>query len=85
RTAAGDLTKRFREIAAFNQKSMRESDERANVQYSETRTLVITIAGVAVLAAVGIAFWIVIGISRGLGAITRAVEAVAIGDLDQRI
>jgi methyl-accepting chemotaxis protein len=85
RTTAADLTKRFREIAAFNQKSMRESDERANGQYSDTRTLVVTIAAIAVLAAIGIALWIVIGISRGLGAITRAVEAVAIGDLNQRV
>ncbi|RTL72584.1 MAG: methyl-accepting chemotaxis protein, partial [Hyphomicrobiales bacterium] len=85
RTVARDLTQRFRDVASFNQKAMRDADEKATSQYGDTRTMVISIAAVALLAAIGVALWIVLGISRGLGAITRAVQAVAIGDLDQRI
>jgi methyl-accepting chemotaxis protein len=61
--------------------------ERANNAelYANSRTLLIALlAGSALLAALA-ATWIVLGISRGLNRIKLVLDAVAIGDLEQKI
>jgi len=63
--------------------------ERASAEgdalYSTSTILVISSLVVAALLAGLAATWIVLGITRGLSRVKQVIDAVAIGDLDQRI
>ncbi|ANH02936.1 methyl-accepting chemotaxis protein [Shinella sp. HZN7] len=62
-----------------------KAEEDADAQYAHTRNLIVTIAGAALLLAIGAAVWLAFGINSGLKKIKTAAEAVAIGDLDQTV
>ncbi|SFV38355.1 methyl-accepting chemotaxis protein [Devosia crocina] len=62
-----------------------EADESTNEQYAATSLMTTIVSAFAVLLAIAAAIWIAVGVSRGLGSIRRAIDAVAIGDLDQTI
>ena len=61
------------------------AEEDADAQYAHTRNLIVTIAGAALLLAVGAAIWLALGINSGLKKIKTVAEAVAVGDLDQTV
>ncbi|MEK0085692.1 MCP four helix bundle domain-containing protein, partial [Benzoatithermus flavus] len=54
-------------------------------KYQEVRRLLIAMATAAVVVGIAAAAWIGLGISRGLGRVVRAAEAVAVGDLSHRV
>jgi len=64
---------------------MTEAETTAQSDYSSTSTLLITATVIALLLAAGAATWMMVIIGSGLSKITRLVDAVAIGDLDQSI
>ncbi|MBB4153210.1 methyl-accepting chemotaxis protein [Sphingomonas jinjuensis] len=66
-------------------KIMADTDDETNAVYSSSRSVLIGAGVVALLMAVGGALWISLLVSRGLKRIGVAVEAVAIGDLDQEV
>ncbi|MGJ7042090.1 methyl-accepting chemotaxis protein [Shinella sp. BE166] len=68
-----------------NKGQMKEADEQTNVQYATTRNLILGISGAALLLAIGAAVWIALGINNGLRKIQSVAEAVAIGDLNQKV
>jgi methyl-accepting chemotaxis protein len=78
-------------IAAVNEyivhakKSMDEAARQAAQDGANAKTMMISIIVVSLLIAVGSAIWIALNISRGLGRAVGLAEAVAIGDLSQKI
>ncbi|MCQ4631798.1 MCP four helix bundle domain-containing protein [Shinella sp. CPCC 100929] len=68
-----------------NKGQMKDADEQTNVQYATTRNLILGISGAALLLAIGAAVWIALGINNGLRKIQSVAEAVAIGDLNQKV
>ena len=64
---------------------MTEAETTAQSDYSSTSTLLIAATVIALLLGAGAATWMMVIIGSGLSKITRLVDAVAIGDLDQTI
>ena len=85
RKAVSELTKKLEEAVQINRDRMAAAQEAADADYHTTRLVMVTASVIAVLAAVLTAFWIAIGINTGLRKISGAVNAVALGDLDQDI
>ena len=85
RKVANDLTAVMDKSVANNQERMVAADKAADKQYAETRNMVVGMTAVALLIAVGSALWIALGISKGLSRVMAVANAVAIGDLDQRV
>ncbi len=69
------------EVVAFQGRLMDQAAEAANEAYSSGRTLVLIIVGLAVLAAIGIALWIMRSITRPLAEALRTANSLAEGDL----
>ncbi|WP_368669826.1 HAMP domain-containing protein, partial [Agrobacterium sp. a22-2] len=64
---------------------LQATDEATNVQYSESSTILTAMAiGLFVFSAI-VAFWIAISINNGLKKIAVVVNAVALGDLNQKV
>ena len=85
RDAANALTGKLGEGVKMNRDRLEQSKQLAADDYEQTRTLLVSASVVAVLIAIATAFWIALGISRGLRKIMTVAEAVAIGDLDQNV
>ena len=79
------LAKRVQELVGIQQAKMKQADADTNALYNEARTLLTTIAVIAILIAVAGAVWVSLVVSRGLNRISEALDAVAIGDLDQEV
>ncbi|MGB3336883.1 MAG: methyl-accepting chemotaxis protein [Devosia sp.] len=73
------------ELTALDNEELAEATHDAEQLYASSSTLLIALLVGSTLLAVGAATWIVLGISRGLSRIRLAIDAVAIGDLDQRV
>ncbi len=73
------------EIGTLNNQQMAEAMQRAEDAYHSASFLLICLLVGSALLAMGAALWIILGISGGLNKIKQVVNAVAIGDLDQRI
>jgi methyl-accepting chemotaxis protein len=68
------------------QKKFVEQAEQANVElYASTRLILLSVAVAALLTALAAAFWITLGINRGLTKVASIAEAVAIGDLNLKV
>ncbi len=72
-------------IVTLNNEQLADADQGAEDLYNSSRILLLALLAGSSILAVGAALWIVIGISRGLNKIKSAIDAVAIGDLDQKI
>ncbi len=60
-----------------------DADAKAADDYVQTRTIMISVAAVAIVVAAFAAIWIAVSISRGLRNAVQAVQNVAEGDLSQ--
>ncbi|GAA0763006.1 methyl-accepting chemotaxis protein [Actinomadura yumaensis] len=85
REIAVEMSEIFDKIVTRNEAAMVKADEDAKAQYAETRNLVIGLTIAALAMAVAFALWIALGVSAGLSRLMTVADAVAIGDLDQRI
>ncbi|CDZ53780.1 methyl-accepting chemotaxis protein [Neorhizobium galegae] len=85
RKAIMELTAQLDEAVQINRDRMQKANDEAEASYWTTRSLMIAIALVAVVTAAATAFWIALGIGRGLTKIMGVAKAVSIGDLDQNI
>jgi methyl-accepting chemotaxis protein len=85
RKLAGDLSVTIDQMVAFYKQQMKDIDDSTNELYANARTLLITVAGIALLLAIGGAVWISRIVSGGLKRVSVAVNAVAIGDLEQEV
>ncbi|MBW6423735.1 HAMP domain-containing protein [Rhizobium sp. XQZ8] len=64
---------------------MAATDQANDEQYGNTRNLVLIIAAVATILALSAALWIALGINRGLKQVSSIANAVAVGDLEQKV
>jgi methyl-accepting chemotaxis protein len=85
RKAIMELSAQLDEAVQINRDRMQKANDEAEASYWTTRSLMIAIAVVAVITAAATAFWIALGIGRGLTKIMGVAKAVSIGDLDQNI
>ncbi|MBB3658106.1 methyl-accepting chemotaxis protein [Rhizobium sp. BK650] len=85
RAIVAELEDVFKTLVALQQKSMTQADDDTELLYGNTRNLLIGLAIGASLIAFAAALWIALGINSGLGKIMNVANAVAIGDLNQKI
>ncbi|MFN7129089.1 MAG: HAMP domain-containing protein, partial [Brevundimonas sp.] len=85
RSVAVEMTELFGKIVERNQAGMIKAEADAEKQYNDTRNLVIALTLAALAIAVAFALWIALGISAGLSRLMTVADAVAIGDLDERV
>lgn len=81
RVIASEMTQKLADAVEYNQKILKETAEQASQQYASQRFIITSMSAAALLIACAAAFWIVMGISKGLKIIARALEEVAAGDL----
>jgi methyl-accepting chemotaxis protein len=72
-------------IVALNQDMLKQADVETDVIFSDGRNLLIGLGAFAFLLGAGAALWISLNISRGLTKVVGLANAVALGDLDQRV
>ncbi len=69
------------QVVKLEESRLDEADRQADLDYAQTRMILISIAGAALLIATLAAFWIAMNISKGLRGAVQAVQSVAEGDL----
>ncbi|MDM9620217.1 chemotaxis protein [Rhizobium sp. AC44/96] len=65
--------------------NVNETDQATDIQYANSRFLLVSMTVVLIVFSLGCATWISLNISRGLKRAVNLADAVAIGDLDQNI
>ncbi|QFY61259.1 HAMP domain-containing protein [Rhizobium grahamii] len=65
--------------------NVQETDQATDVQYANSRFILVSMTIVLIVFSLGCATWISLNISRGLKRAVNLADAVAIGDLDQNI
>ncbi|MGN8001531.1 methyl-accepting chemotaxis protein [Sphingomonas sp. 22176] len=73
------------QLVAISKQQMTQADQDTNALYASAATTLWIVAGIALLIAVGGAFWISRIVSQGLRRVSAAVSAVSIGDLSQEV
>ncbi|MDR3508345.1 MAG: MCP four helix bundle domain-containing protein, partial [Caulobacteraceae bacterium] len=85
RQLAADATKTTQELMAVTQAEMKERQAASAQTYASIRNGLIIAVAAALIFAVGAAVWISMNIARGLGRMMTVANAVAIGDLNQKV
>jgi methyl-accepting chemotaxis protein len=85
RKAATNMETTSAKVIDREQEVMHQTDKDTDALYASMRITLVIVAVLAVMIAVAAALWIAIGIGRGLGRLMQVANAVAIGDLDQRV
>lgn len=67
------------------QGQMEEAKKEAAATYESARMILLSVVALSLMIAIGAALWIAISISRGLGRAVGLANAVAIGDLSQKV
>ena len=80
-----EITRTSDQMVAANRASMQRAEQDTDMLYAQSRWTLMATAAVALLVAVAGAVWIALLVSRGLRAASTAIEAVALGDLDQDV
>ncbi len=85
KTITAEMGQSVNNLLELNNKFL-EATTQANADlYASTRLIMLSLAIVALIIALAAAFWITIGINRGLAKIASIANAVAIGDLNQKV
>ena len=85
RRLSGALSVTIDKIVEREKQQMQKTDEETTALYNAARTMLFIVAGIALVLAVGGALWISRIVSGGLRRISVALNAVAIGDLEQEV
>ena len=81
RTVTNEIDQLLGEVVDLEVSRLKEAEVAAEAQYQSTRTIMITVAAIAMLIAAVAATWIVVSINRGLRRAVGVVQNVADGDL----
>ncbi|UAL10141.1 methyl-accepting chemotaxis protein [Caulobacter segnis] len=79
------VTQRVDDLVAHNTELLKAADEEGNQTFAAARNFLIAVIIGSLLIAGAAAAWISITISRGLSKVADLANAVALGDLDQRV
>ncbi|HEX7873518.1 MAG TPA: MCP four helix bundle domain-containing protein, partial [Sphingobium sp.] len=82
---SGEMEDNATQLISLAQAEMKKTDSDTDAMYAAARNTVVGVAVLALLMAIGSAIWISLTVSRGLKRVGAAVDAVAVGDLDQEI
>lgn len=74
-----------RELASFQRDQVNETGKRALEIYQQTRVLLIVLAAISVLLAVGIAVWVTRSVTRPIAEAANAARRLAAGDLTVKV
>ncbi|MBY5571544.1 HAMP domain-containing protein [Rhizobium leguminosarum] len=85
RTMTDDMGNAISALIDIQRKGMQATNQSNTNLYNSTKLILTTASGIAVLVALGAALWITLGINNGLKKITTVANAVAIGDLNQKV
>src|SRR3984893_5705470 len=85
RKALDEVLNIANDYVAFLKKNMADRTEQARQDGNHAQILLLTLVAVSLAMAVSAAFWIALNISRGLSRAVGLADAVAIGDLGQKI
>ncbi len=80
-----ELWARVDDLVNYLKTKLSEDQAGAVATYQDARTLLIVIIATSILVAAGAGTWIAFSISRGLGKAVGLADAVAMGDLSQKI
>jgi len=81
----GPMNKSLTEAGDFNAELAQQAVTAAQESASQARTILLLTSVVAVLAGLGIGYWLARGISAGVGKMRAAAAGIAQGDLDQDV
>lgn len=76
-----EATAAAQEVVALLETNMAADSERATANYNTNRSVLLTVAGLALIIGVSAATWISISVSRGLNRAVDVARQVAMGDL----
>ncbi len=79
------VTARVDDLVAFNEQQLKDADEDGNKTFTASRNILIAVLVGSLLIAAAAAAWISITIGKGLAKVASLADAVALGDLDQRV
>jgi len=79
------VTQKVDDLVAYNTQQLHDADEAGNQTFATARNVLIAVLVGSLLLAAAAAAWISITIGKGLGKIADLANAVALGDLDQRV
>jgi methyl-accepting chemotaxis protein len=79
------VTKRVEELVAYNTAELSAADEAGNKTFETARDFLIAVIVGSLVLACGAAAWISLTISKGLTKVASLANAVALGDLAQRV
>jgi len=85
RTAATKLAQAANDLVADAEKGMTQDRQAAEATYAQIRAITIGAVAIALLVAIAAGAYIAISIARGLGKAVGLADAVAIGDLSQKV
>lgn len=85
RVLTGEISKVLDEVIDLNNQYMSQTKESTSAQFETMRQLLLIAGGLVVLIGTGAGVWISLSISRGLSRAVALANAVAAGDLDQRV
>src|SRR5262249_44738489 len=85
RTAADQMRVLTNDIGAEVDRSVRQTDSDTNDLYAASKNMLLAVTGGVLLFSIAVAVWLSLNISRGLGKAVGLANAVAIGDLDQKV
>ncbi len=81
RTVTNEIDALLTDVVKLEEGRLDEANKQTDLDYAQTRLIMISVAGVAFLIAVLAALWIALSINRGLRNAVTAVQNVADGDL----
>jgi methyl-accepting chemotaxis protein len=79
------VTQRVEDLVTYNAQRLAIADEEGNQTYATARNFLIAVVIGSLLIATAAATWIALTISKGLTKVADLANAVALGDLDQRV
>jgi methyl-accepting chemotaxis protein len=79
------VLKRIDDITTLINQDLKRTDEATNQQYAQAFNAVAGMSGLLLVLSISIAVWIAIGIGRGLKSAATAINAVALGDLNNDV
>jgi len=85
RDALDRVMKQTEDLVGRAREDMGQVDKETDALYSSARITLLTVAAIAIIGALVGAIWISLIVSRGLARVSNAINAVAIGDLDNDV
>ncbi|RWX76526.1 methyl-accepting chemotaxis protein [Neorhizobium lilium] len=81
RAVTNDIDALLSDVVKLEESRLDDADQQADLDYAQTRMIMISVAGTALIIAALFALWIAVNINKGLRGAVQAVQNVADGDL----